>query len=256
MIYLTGDCHSDFSRFGIDKFTIQNEMTKNDYIIICGDFGGVWNYLVESTYEKYWLDWLNERNFTTLFVDGNHENFTRLYNDYPVEEWHGGKVHKVRPSVYHLMRGEIFEIDGNTFFTFGGASSHDIQEGILNLDEEEKIYEYRKRGAYFRIRDFSWWDLELPTNEEMTNGIKNLEKVNYKVDYIITHCCSTSIQAMLGGGRYKKDILTDYLQKISEKCEFKKWYFGHYHSNIQVNSQYVLLYEDIVPLEFESIFGN
>ena len=152
------------------------------------------------------------------------------------------------------MRGEIFEIDGNTFFTFGGASSHDIQDGILNLDEEEKIYEYRKRGAYFRIRDFSWWDLELPTNEEMTNGIKNLEKVNYKVDYIITHCCSTSIQAMLGGGRYKKDILTDYLQKISEKCEFKKWYFGHYHSNRQVNSKYMLLYDDIVPLEFESVF--
>ena len=67
------------------------------------------------------------------------------------------------------MRGEIFKIDGNLSFTFGGASSHDIQDGILNLDEEERIYEYRKIGAYFRIRDFSWWDLELPTNEEMTN---------------------------------------------------------------------------------------
>ena len=253
MVYITGDTHANFSRFEEDKFPIQKEMTQNDYVIICGDFGGVWTFEEESSREKYWLDWLNERNFTTLFVDGNHENYTRLYNDYPVEEWHGGKVHKVRPSVYHLMRGEIFEMDGNTFFTFGGASSHDVQDGILNLDEEEKIYEYRKRGAYFRIRDFSWWDLELPTNEEMTNGLKNLEQVNYKVDYIITHCCSTSIQAMLGRGRYKKNILTDYLQKISEKCEFKKWYFGHYHGNRQVNSQYVLLYEDIVPLEFNSI---
>lgn len=254
MVYITGDTHANFSRFEEDKFSIQKEITKNDYVIICGDFGGVWTFEEESSREKYWLDWLNERNFTTLFVDGNHENYTRLYNDYPVEELHGGKVHKVRPSVYHLMRGEIFEIDGNTFFTFGGASSHDVQDGILNLDEEEKIYEYRKRGAYFRIRDFSWWDLELPTNEEMTNGLKNLEQVNYKVDYIIIHCCSTSIQAMLGRGRYKKDILTDYLQKISEKCEFKKWYFGHYHGNRQVNSQYVLLYEDIVPLKIESIF--
>ena len=152
------------------------------------------------------------------------------------------------------MRGEIFDIDDKKFFTFGGARSHDIQDGILNLDEEERIYEYRKRGAYFRIRDFSWWDLELPTEQEMQNGIKNLEKVNYKVDYIISHCCPTSIQTILGSGTYKKDYLTDYFQKIMEKCEFKQWYFGHYHDYRQVNSRFVLLYEDMVPLEFESIF--
>lgn len=252
MIYITGDTHADFLRFEENKFSIQSEMTKNDYIIICGDFGGVWNYIVESIYEKYWLDWLNNKNFTTLFVDGNHENFERLYN-YPVEEWHGGKVHKIRESVIHLMRGEIFNIDNKKFFTFGGARSHDIMDGILNIDEYEKIYEYRKRGAYFRIRDYSWWDLELPTNEEMKNGIKNLENVNYKVDYIISHCCPTGIQTLLNPS-YKKDILTDYLQKISEKCEFKKWYFGHYHDYRQINSQFTLLYENIVPLEFNSIF--
>ena len=252
MIYITGDTHADFSRFEENKFPIQSEMTKNDYIIICGDFGGVWNYIVESIYEKHWLDWLNNKNFTTLFVDGNHENFERLYN-YPVEEWHGGKVHKIRESVIHLMRGEIYDIDNNKFFTFGGARSHDIRDGILNIDEYEKIYEYRKRGAYFRIRDYSWWDLELPTEEEMQNGIKNLEKANYKVDYIITHCCLTSIQTLLNPS-YKKDILTDYLQGVSEKCEFKKWYFGHYHDYRQVNPQFTLLYENIAPLEFNSIF--
>lgn len=252
MIYITGDTHADFLRFEENKFSIQSEMTKNDYIIICGDFGGVWNYIVESIYEKYWLDWLNNKNFTTLFVDGNHENFERLYN-YPVEEWHGGKAHKIRESVIHLMRGEIFNIDNKKFFTFGGARSHDIMDGILNIDEYEKIYEYRKRGAYFRIRDYSWLDLELPTNEEMKNGIKNLENVNYKVDYIISHCCPTGIQTLLNPS-YKKDILTDYLQKISEKCEFKKWYFGHYHDYRQINSQFTLLYENIVPLEFNSIF--
>ena len=205
MIYITGDTHADFSRFLIENFPIQNEMTKDDYVIICGDFGGVWTFEKENIQEKYWLD------------------------------------------------GEIFDIDNKKFFAFGGARSHDIQDGILNLDQEEKIYEYRKRGAYFRIRDFSWWDLELPTEEEMQNGIKNLEKVNYKVDYIISHCCPTSIQTLLNPS-YKKDILTDYLQKISEKCEFKKWYFGHYHDYRQINSQFTLLYENIVPLEFNSIF--
>lgn len=95
MIYITGDTHADFSRFEEDKFTIQKDMSKDDYVIICGDFGGIWNYIVESMYEKQWLDWLDNKNFTTLFVDGNHENFTRLYN-YPVEEWHRGKVHKIK----------------------------------------------------------------------------------------------------------------------------------------------------------------
>ena len=252
MIYITGDTHSDFSRFTEENFPIQSEMTKDDYIIICGDFGGVWTFEEESKREKEALDWLNNKNFTTLFVDGNHENYTRLYN-YPIEEWKGGKVHKIRDSVLHLMRGEIFDIDNKKIFAFGGARSHDIQDGILNLDEEEKIYEYRKRGAYFRIRDFSWWDLELPTNQEMENGIENLEKINYKVDYIISHCCPTSIQSLINS-TYKRDILTDYLQQISEKCTFKRWYFGHYHDYKQVNSQFTLLYEDILPLEYESVF--
>ena len=252
LFYITGDTHSDFSRFTEENFPIQSEMTKDDYIIICGDFGGVWTFEEESRREKEALDWLNNKNFTTLFVDGNHENYTRLYN-YPIEEWKGGKVHKIRDSVLHLMRGEIFDIDNKKIFAFGGARSHDIQDGILNLDEEEKIYEYRKRGAYFRIRDFSWWDLELPTNQEMENGIENLEKINYKVDYIISHCCPTSIQALINP-TYKRDILTDYLQQISEKCTYKRWYFGHYHDYKQVNSQFTLLYENIVPLEYESVF--
>lgn len=252
LFYITGDTHSDFSRFTEENFQIQSEMTKDDYIIICGDFGGVWTFEEESRREKEALDWLNNKSFTTLFVDGNHENYTRLYN-YPIEEWKGGKVHKIRDSVLHLMRGEIFDIDNKRIFAFGGARSHDIQDGILNLDEEEKIYEYRKRGAYFRIRDFSWWDLELPTKQEMENGIKNLEKINYKVDYIISHCCPTSVQALINP-TYKRDILTDYLQQISEKYTFKRWYFGHYHDYKQVNSQFTLLYENIVPLEYESVF--
>ena len=88
---------------------------------------------------------------------------------------------------------------------------------------------------------------------EVNGELKNLEKANYKVDYFITHCCPTSIQTLLNPS-YKKDILTDYLQERSEKCEFKKWYFGHYHEYKQVNTQFTLLYENIVPLEFNSIF--
>lgn len=57
-----------------------------------------------------------------------------------------------------------------------------------------------------KIRDFSWWDLEHPTKEEMQNGIKNLKKVNYRVDYIISRCCPISIQSIFSGGSLRKVI--------------------------------------------------
>lgn len=83
MIHITGDCHSNFERFNRRIFPEQDEMTKEDCVIICGDFGGVWNKDEESKQETMVLNWLECKPFTTLFVDGNHENFDRLYS-YPV----------------------------------------------------------------------------------------------------------------------------------------------------------------------------
>ena len=60
MIYITGDCHSDFVRFNKENFSEQAEMTKDDYVIICGDFGGVWNVDEESKGETWWMDWLED----------------------------------------------------------------------------------------------------------------------------------------------------------------------------------------------------
>ena len=71
MIYITGDCHGNFERFNASIFPEQNEMTKDDYVIICGDFGGVWNKDEESKMETMILDWLDCKPFTTLFVSGN-----------------------------------------------------------------------------------------------------------------------------------------------------------------------------------------
>ena len=42
MIYITGDCHRNYERFNTRCFPEQKEMTKDDYVIVCGDFGGVW----------------------------------------------------------------------------------------------------------------------------------------------------------------------------------------------------------------------
>ena len=85
-IFITGDTHGDFTRFKKDIFYERAELTKEDCVIITGDFGGIWD---GSANERYWLDWLEKKPFTTLFVSGNHENYD-LLAEYPVEEWCGG----------------------------------------------------------------------------------------------------------------------------------------------------------------------
>ena len=130
MVYITGDTHAVFNRFNTKNFPEQKEMTKDDFVIVCGDFGGIW---YDNKYERHWLKWLSEKPFTILYVDGNHENFDRLYSEeFEVVDFHGGKAHKLNDSVYHLMRGEIFDFEGKKFLAFGGSRSHDIDDGILD----------------------------------------------------------------------------------------------------------------------------
>ena len=250
MIYITGDCHCNFERFNTEIFPEQEEMTKADYVIVCGDFGGVWDKDASGKKETWWLDWLENKPFTTLFVDGNHENFDRLYS-YPVEMWNGGKVHKIRPSVIHLMRGQVYLLDGKKIFSFGGARSHDISGGVL--EPEDPDYKIKKKQLDqgwepYRINHVSWWAQEMPTAEEMEEGRRNLKGHGNCVDFIVTHCCSSGTQACLGGGMFTPDELTKYFQELRETIRFKKWFFGHYHDNKNVNAEEILLYEQIIRI--------
>ena len=253
-IWVTGDIHGNPQRLSSDIFTEQKEMTKNDTVIILGDFGLVWDFTGENKTEKYWLDWLEKKPFTTVFIDGNHDNFDRL-DKYPVEEWHGGKVNFIRPSVIHLMRGQVFNIEDRTFFAFGGASSHDISSGILEPDDPDFKEKKRKLDnnpfALYRINHMSWWERELPNEEELKEGLINLEKHDNKVDYIITHCPYTSLLRQMDGGSglYQSDRLTDYLQEIKQTVEYKHWLFGHMHINKTFHwEKSSCLYEQIIRI--------
>ena len=242
-IYITGDTHADFRRFDSNYF----DAPKGSVIIICGDFGGVWN---NSPSEKYWLDWLEAKPYTFLFIDGNHENFD-LLNSFPVSEWNGGKVHVIRRNIYHLMRGQVFDIEGVRFFTFGGARSHDIRDGILSPEDpniKDKIKRLEKERALYRIDHVSWWKEEMPSKAEMDEGLSNLERAGNTVDCILSHCAPSSIQDVLSRGYYEHDELTDYFETVRRRCSFKTWFFGHYHENKMIGQKYVMLYEMIAPL--------
>ena len=248
-IWITGDIHGEPRRFNTESFYEQSNTTKDDVMIICGDFGLVWDYTGEGSSERWWLNWLENKPWTTVFLDGNHENFHRL-NAYPVKEWNGGLVHEIRPHVLHLMRGEVFTIEGKTFFAMGGASSHDISDGIIDSlnwkEESRKFWEAGKR--MYRIKGISWWEEELPSDEELENGIKNLTKCGNTVDFIITHSPPASVIALLGQGRYKQDKLTQYLEEIRATTSYQKWFMGHMHVNKAINNKELLLYEQIIQI--------
>lgn len=252
MIFVTGDCHSDFSKFNTRYFPDQKNLTKEDFVIVCGDFGGLWEQ-TESESEKYNMDWLESKPWTTLFVDGNHENMDRL-NALPEKEFCGGKVGVVRPSVLHLKRGEIYDLNGVKVFAFGGARSHDISDGILDSEDpkwKDKARFLDSRGKYmYRVKGLSWWEEEMPTEEEMEYGLDNLTKNDYKVDLIVSHCCPSNVQSrILPYGDY--DALTDYFNYIKLTVDYKQWYFGHYHYNCPIDDKHGCLYQYIIPWDNE-----
>ena len=246
-VYVTGDTHGEFRRLEREYFPEQANMTRGDHVIVCGDFGGVWNGEPQDA-EK--LDFLESLPFTTLWVCGNHENFDELYGR-PVVEWNGGKVHRIRPHVLHLMRGQVFTIEGRSFFTMGGASSIDVRDGILDPDEPDFALRYwalRQRNAAFRVKHLSWWEQELPSAGEYAEARRNLERAGHKVDFIITHCAPDSVQDVLTGGRCLHDPLTAFLEEVREKTSFRYWLFGHYHRNARIGENFAALYERIARI--------
>lgn len=223
MIFITGDTHGlqDFKK--LHMFAGRHpELTKDDYVIIAGDFGAVWDsHTLAADLRPF-----RELPFTVLFVDGNHENFD-LLESFPVEEWHGGKVRKIRPDIIHLMRGQIFDIEGKSFLTFGGATSVD---------------------RFMRREGISWWRRELPTFEELDEAVANLAKRNFEVDYIVTHSCSEralAYPALRSFASLKLDCPESrMLSYIEDKTKFEKWYFGHFHADVGFG-RYCALYNEV-----------
>ena len=89
MIYLTGDLHGDFERFRSKEM---KKLKKGDTLIVCGDFGFVWD---GSKKEQSILKKLGKSKYQILFIEGTHDNLD-LLSQYPQEEWNGGKAQNQR----------------------------------------------------------------------------------------------------------------------------------------------------------------
>ena len=219
MIFITGDTHGNYD-FDKLKVLMQKELTFNDYLIICGDVAICWS--VKEL--PYFLNLYRQLGCTIFFVDGNHENFDML-NSFPLVEYKGAIMHQIDEHIFHILRGEILNLDGTKFLCIGGACSID------------KLY---------RTINVSWWKEEEITNHDIDNAISNLEKVNYEVDYVITHCIDTkTIIKSLG---YRRDVCTDQLTFVDKIVKYKMWYCGHYHIDKLLSHNKRCLYQEIVEL--------
>ena len=217
MIYVTGDTHGDKDWSKIFLYHRAHKLTKEDYMIICGDFGAIWsaNGTDEALLNRY-----AKLPFTVLFVDGNHENFDKLY-EYPVETWHGGYVHKIRDNVLHLMRGNVFTIEDKTFFVMGGGTSID-KEWRLSYEREHNAYKNKKP---IKI----WWEQEIPTLDEIALAKQNLEQHNHQVDYILTHTHANILMKDFLGFEKENSVLNKFLDDLLFGVDYKHWYCGHFH---------------------------
>ena len=225
---ISGDTHGTIDIGKVVRFfgEHEDEYTPDDYLIICGDVGACG---FSASDEANTREVLRNLPVTVLFVDGNHENFEQL-NSYPVDVWNGGKVHFVDDNIIHLMRGQVFDIEGTRFFTFGGAYSIDKM--------------YRTEGV-------SWFPEEIPTRAEYEEGWNNLEKAGFQVDYIFTHTGPREVVASMGYGELSDDEveLRQYLQRVAEFTDFTAWYFGHFHEDLEIEEHFFCLYNEMVRLD-------
>ena len=219
MIYLTDDTHGELKRFSAPEL---RRLKAEDTLIVCGDFGFLWD---GGPAEEKALEKLGKRKYRILFVDGAHENFD-LLERYPVTEWNGGKVRRISGNLYHLLRGQVYEIEGKKIFAFGGGESAEKQ---------------------FYIEAGKWWAREMPTMEEMREGARNLKAAGMRVDYIVTHTPPPRLSAGPEPEAGSRNQLGAFFEQVMKQVRYEKWFFGSLHIDRKVTYKNFAVFARVLP---------
>jgi DNA repair exonuclease SbcCD nuclease subunit len=236
--FVTGDTH--FNIHITKLFTLKHKvgkMDKTDVVIIAGDAGFKWYNNPNNCEENKLNRKIDNLPFSVFVVLGNHENYNRI-EELPTIKQYGArvKIDPRYPSIVYAKRGEVYTINGKTFFCFGGAPSVD------KTDRKENI---------------SWWAQEVPSSEDIYKAHEKLEEYNYQFDYVITHDAPPMCINVLG---YSKDHESlehasefyDFLTYLWINADFKQWYCGHYHEDNNNQGRISFLFQSIVEIENNS----
>lgn len=212
MILITGDVHGDFTRFKNKKL---HKLRKSDALIICGDFGMIWD---GSRKEKAMLRRLGRRRYSILFVEGSHESFAEL-EKYPLEEWCGGLTRKISGNLRQLIRGNVYEIAGKRIFAFGGGKAEDSSDPLQ-------------------------MKYEVPDENELSDSDKRLAECGNEVDIIVSYEPPASIGEFLAGIP-ETNTISAYLEEKKNSVVFKQWFFGKFHLNKRIPTKFTAVFDEI-----------
>jgi len=228
---ITGDCHGKFDH--IRKFSAKNKTDCKNVLIILGDLE-----------VNFYLDWRDKKAkeklsnipITIVAVHGNHEERPFLTNcDYKEDMWNGGVIYYEAefPNILFAKDGEVFQFGDKTAIVLGGAYS---------IDKNYRL----KHG-------WPWFSSEQPDDSTKCSVEKNLEKTNFKVDYVLTHTCPQKFEPteffLPAIDQSTIDKSTEiWLDTIENRLSYSKWFAGHFHC-AKETEKIQFLYNSIIELK-------
>ena len=221
MVYVTGDMHGDPTRLH-DRAL--RRLKKGDTLLVCGDFGYIWK---GDEAERRLLKKWGKRKYTVAFLDGAHENFDRL-DAFPVSDWNGGRVQVIGGNLLHLLRGEVYTLEGKTYFVLGGS--------------EEPEREMRQSAN-------TWFEREMPTEQELRHAIERLTAHGGRVNYMITHEPSAKVGGQLITRTRELNGVHLFLSLLEETVQFDHWYFGALHMDKPVSRRHTAVFRRVLPVD-------
>lgn len=212
MIYITGDTHGDFTRF--KQFSKEHKTTKEDIMIILGDAGFNFSGGEFDQRKKYYV---KQFDITFFCIHGNHEKRPYEVGTYVTKEFCGGLVwyEEEFPDILFAKDGEIYKFGEYECIVIGGAYS---------IDKERRL-----------LWGYPWFESEQPSAEIKEYVESQLAKRGNKIDVVLSHTCPLKYEPIEvfwdNIDQRKIDKSTEeWLDKIEDILEYKKWYCGHYHT--------------------------
>lgn len=158
-----------------------------------------------------------------------------MISTYEEKEWHGGTVYVEPefPNIIFAKDGEIYDFDGKKAVVIGGAYSID---------------------KYSRIRNNApWFETEQPDEETIRYVEAQLERWQWKVDYVFTHTIPLKYEPSdLFLDKIDQSIIDKstekWLDSLESRLTYYKWYCGHFHTDRDMGN-IMILYQEIVDLD-------
>ena len=232
MIYVTGDFHGNVRELLSRFYKLQPG--EGDIIVVLGDAG--LNY-----YGNHHGDLKSKKSLarsgTEYFcIHGNHEERPENISTYSEIDFCGDRAYAERefPNLIFAKDGSIYNLNGARCLILGGAYSVD------------KYYRLQKGWQWFASEQIT------DTRKSEIEGI--LAQNDWNVDYVFSHTCPYNTRPVHMFLHSIDQSTVDnsmevWLQKIADKLQFTRWYFGHYHDDWD-NGKYSMFYTDLAEFPY------